>query len=131
MALVAVVVIAALAVLGSVLTSRSVNSQNQALLNNDTTQAGVYVSSIFSGVSSDLDAVATGVTATGGSPAAFAGQAGPFVTGPIAIALLRRTDSGWMVAASVGQGLQPGADAQHQGLLGRRPGRDEARSRCS
>ncbi len=107
-ALVVLLLIAALSVLGFVLTKRGVDSQNQALLNNDTTQAGVYVSSIFSGVSSSLDGLASGVSANGGSPSAFADQARSLVAGPIAIALMRRQGAHWVVASSVGPGLPVG-----------------------
>jgi signal transduction histidine kinase len=107
-ALVVLLLIAALSVLGFVFTKRGVDSQNQALLNNDTTQAGVYVSSIFSGVSSSLDGLASEISADGGSPSAFAGQARSLVSGPIAIALMRRQGATWVVAAAVGPGLPAG-----------------------
>ncbi len=69
-------VVAAVAVLGFVLTNRSVASQNQALLKSDTTQAAVYVSSIVSTVlGAPIQSLASDVTLTNASPADFEVQA--------------------------------------------------------
>ena len=69
LALVSALVIAAAAILSFFLAKHSVDSQNQALLREDVTQAAGYVSSLTSTLSSTLDALAPGVTSTNGSAA--------------------------------------------------------------
>jgi signal transduction histidine kinase len=97
-------VVAAATVLGFALTSRSVSSQNQALLKSASTQAAEYVSSIVSGFGSTLDALASGVTLTNGSPTEFEAEAKPLAAGPLTMILARKTAAGYVVSAVAGQG---------------------------
>jgi signal transduction histidine kinase len=101
-------VVAAATILGFALTSRSVASQNQALLKSDTTQAAEYVSSIASGFGSTLEALASGVTLTNGSPAEFDAQAKPLAQGPLTMILARKTSLGYVVSAVAGSGAVVG-----------------------
>ncbi|HEY7947417.1 MAG TPA: ATP-binding protein [Acidimicrobiales bacterium] len=101
-------VAAAATVLGFALTNRSVASQNQALLKSDATQAAEYVSSIASGFGSTLDALASGVTLSNGSPTEFEAQAKPLAQGPVTMILARRTALGYVVAAAAGSGPAAG-----------------------
>ncbi len=105
-------VVAAATVLGFVLTDRSVASQNQALLKSDTTQAAEYVSSLVSTVGAPLEALASGVTLTNGSPAAFKAQARQVAQTPATVILARKTSAGFVVTAVVGKGF----------VVGRSPG---------
>jgi signal transduction histidine kinase len=105
-------VVAAATVLGFVLTSRSVTSQNQALLKSDTTQAAEYVSSIVSTVGAPLQALASSVTLTNGSPADFDAQAKQVAQTPASVILARKTSTGFVVTAVVGKGF----------VVGRSPG---------
>ncbi|HXQ44661.1 MAG TPA: ATP-binding protein [Acidimicrobiales bacterium] len=105
-------VVAAATVLGFVLTDRSVASQNQALLKSDTTQAAEYVSSIVSSVGAPLQALASGVTLTNGSPAEFAVQAKSVAQTPASVILARKTGAGFVVTAVAGAGF----------VVGRSPG---------
>jgi signal transduction histidine kinase len=101
-------VVAAATVLGFVETNRSVASQNQALLKSDTTQAAEYVSSIISTIAAPLEALASGVTITHGSPTQFAAQAKQ-VAGTLATVILtRKTPAGFVVTSVVGQGFVVG-----------------------
>jgi signal transduction histidine kinase len=101
-------VVAAATVLGFVLTNRSVDNQNQALLKSDTTQAAVYVSSLISSIGAPLDALASNVTLTNGSPTEFDAQAKSYSSGLITVVLARRTTTGFVVAAAAGSGFVPG-----------------------
>jgi signal transduction histidine kinase len=117
-------VVLASALLGFVLTQRSVSSQNQALLKSDVTQASVYVSSIGSSLGSTLEALASGVTLTGASPAQFKSQASRLAGGDTTIVLTHKTSAGYIVSAAAGPGysagqLLTGAVAQAAGAAGR------------
>jgi len=101
-------VVAAATVLGFALTNRSVASQNQALLKRDTTEAAEYVSSIASGFGSTLEALASGVTLSNGSPTEFDAQARPLAQPPVTMILARRTGAGYVVVAVAGGGLPVG-----------------------
>jgi signal transduction histidine kinase len=101
-------VVAAATVLGFVLTSRSVASQNQALLKSDATQAAEYVSSIVSTVAAPIQTLASVVTLTNGSPTAFEAQAKQVALAPGAILLARKQGSGFVVTAAVGKGFAVG-----------------------
>ena len=98
------VVVAAATVLGFALTNRSVASQNQALLKSDTTQAAEYVSTIVSSFGSALDALASGVTLTNGSPSQFEAQAKALAQGPVTMVLARKSSLGYIVSAVAGKG---------------------------
>jgi signal transduction histidine kinase len=108
LALASALVIAAAAVLGFVLAKRSVQSQNQALLKDETTQAAEYVSSLTSALGSTLDALAPGVTSTKGSAIAFEAQAQPLASGPLTLILARKTGGGYVAAAVAGTGFKAG-----------------------
>src|ERR1700689_2758046 len=95
-------VVAAATVLGFVLTNHSVASQNQALLKSDTTQAAEYVSSIVSTIGAPLEALASGVTLTNGSPTEFAAQAKQVAEDPYSVILARKTPTGFVVTSVVG-----------------------------
>ncbi len=108
LALASAVVIAAAAVLGFVLARHSVESQNQALLKDDTTQAAGYVSSLVSSLGTTLDALAPGVTSSKGSPLAFEAQAEPLSSAPITLLLARNVDGHFVAAAVAGSGFTTG-----------------------
>src|SRR5580704_15074931 len=108
LALVSALVIAAAAILGFVLARHSVESQNQALLKEDATQAAEYVSSLTSGLSSTLDALAPGITSTNGSPAAFEAQAKPLSGGAITLVLAHGTGTHFVATAVAGTGFKTG-----------------------
>jgi signal transduction histidine kinase len=101
-------VVAAVSVLGFALTDHSVSSQDQALLQSDTTQAGDYISSFASEFGSTLEALASGVTLTNGSPTQFEAQAKPLAQPPLSIILARRTPTGFVVSAVAGSGFAVG-----------------------
>ncbi len=101
-------VVAAATVLGFVLTDRSVASQNQALLKSDTTQAGEYVSSIVSTVGAPLQALASSVTLTNGSPTAFATETKQMAQTPATVIMARRTGTDFVVTAVAGSGFVAG-----------------------
>ena len=94
--------------LGFFLAKDSVESQNQALLKDDTTQAAGYVSSLASTLSSTLDASAPGVASTNGSPAAFETQARPLAAGPFTLLLARKVGTQFDAASVVGSGFKAG-----------------------
>ena len=108
LALASALVIAAAAVLGFVLARHSVESQNRALLKDDTSQAAGYVSSLVSSLGSTLDALAPGVTSSKGSPLAFEAQAQPLATGPITLLLARKVDGQFEARAVAGSGFTNG-----------------------
>jgi signal transduction histidine kinase len=117
-------VVLAAALLGFVLTEHSVSSQNQALLKSDVTKASVYVSSLGSSFGSTLEALASGVTLTGASPAQFESQASRLAGGPTTIVLAHKTPAGYVVSAAAGPGYSPGqlltgAVGQAAGAAGR------------
>src|ERR1700722_7638870 len=103
------IVVAAATVLGFVLTNHSVASQNQALLKSDTTQAAEYVSSIVSTIlGAPLQALASDVSLTNASPAAFDVQAKQIAQAPGEVILARKTSTGFVVVAGEGQGFVVG-----------------------
>jgi len=106
LATVIALIVAAATVLGFVLTNRSVQAQNEALLRSDTTQAAGYVSSIVSGLGSTLQALASGINANGGSPVAFEVQAGQLSQGEFTFVLARKTGARYVVLAAVGPGFE-------------------------
>jgi signal transduction histidine kinase len=114
LALASALVVAAAAVLGFFLAKHSVDSQNQALLKEDATQASGYVSSLVSSLGSTLDALAPGVTSSDGSPLAFEAQARPLAAGPITLLLARKSGAQYIAAAVAGTGFKTGQllDAQ-------------------
>src|ERR1019366_7660269 len=101
-------VIAAAAILGFFLAKHSVDSQNQALLKEDATQAAGYVSSLTSTLSSTLDALAPGITSTNGSPAAFEAQAKPLAGGPFTLLLAQKSGANFVATAVAGNGFKKG-----------------------
>ena len=107
LALASALVIAAAAVLGFVLARHSVESQNQALLKDDTTQAAGYVSSLVSSLGSTLDALAPGVTSTKGSPLAFEAQAQPLAAGPLTLLLARKVGTHFVADGGGRKGIHP------------------------
>jgi signal transduction histidine kinase len=101
-------VVAAATVLGFVLTDRSVSSQNQALLKSDTTQAAEVVASLLPQIGEPLEALASGVTLTNGSPAEFDREAKAAAGGPLSFFLARKTGTGYVVTAEAGHGFAVG-----------------------
>lgn len=101
------VVIAVVSVVAFFVTRQSARSQDQALLDNDTNQAALLTSTIFSGLGSGLDTLATAVTLTNGSPAAFDSAAARSGS-PLTVLLAKRTGSGYQVVAVVGSGFTVG-----------------------
>jgi signal transduction histidine kinase len=108
LAVVSALVIAAAAILGFFLARHSVESQNQALLREDATQAAGYVSSLISTLSSTLDALAPGVTSNNGSPAAFVAQAKPLAGGPFTLVLAKKSGATFVATAVAGTGFKTG-----------------------
>ncbi len=108
LAVVIALVVAAAAILGFLLARHSVESQNQALLKEDTTQAAGYVSSLTSTLSSTLNALAPGVTSSDGSQLAFEAQAQPLSGGPFTFLLARKTGTGFVAVAVAGTGFTRG-----------------------
>ena len=104
---VALVIIAA-ASLGFVLAKRSVDSQNQALLKDDATQAAGYVSSLISSLGSTLDALAPGVSSSKGSPLAFEAAAQPLAAGPFTLVLARKVGPEYVASAVAGTAFRTG-----------------------
>ncbi|HVA02445.1 MAG TPA: ATP-binding protein [Acidimicrobiales bacterium] len=121
LALVSALVIAAAAILSFFLAKHSVDSQNQALLREDVTQAAGYVSSLTSTLSSTLDALAPGVTSTNGSAAAFEAQAKPLAGGPFTLLLARKSGANFVASAVAGNGFTKGEvlDAPLTAVLGK------------
>ena len=108
-------VVAASTLLGFVLTEHSVESQNQALLKSETAQAAEYVSSfVLADLGSELDGLASVVTLSRGSSAAFDAQAGSLARSsiPITIVLAQKTAGGYVATATAGTGFAVG---QHLG----------------
>src|SRR5580692_1556414 len=108
LAVVSALVIVVAAFLGFFLAKHSVDSQNQALLKEDATQAAGYVSSLASTLSSTLDALAPGVASTNGSPAAFEAQAKALAGGPFTLLLARKSGTQFVAAGVAGTGFKPG-----------------------
>ena len=108
LALGSALVIAAAAVLGFFLAKHSVESQNQALLKEDATQAAGYVSELASSFDTTLDLLAPGVTASGGSALAFEAQAHSLAGGPITLLLARKTGHQYVANAVAGTGFKLG-----------------------
>ncbi|HZU80692.1 MAG TPA: HAMP domain-containing sensor histidine kinase [Acidimicrobiales bacterium] len=102
------VVIAAVSIVGFTFTKHSADQQEQTLLASNTNQAAVYIGSVFSGVGSILDPLATAVTLTGGSPAAFDDRAKALTQGQLVLVLAQRQGSGYVVTAESGAGFQVG-----------------------
>lgn len=85
-------VLAAVAVVGFVVSRDSAKDQERSLLQSDANQAALYAGSVFSQVGGLLDSLATGVTLTGGDPAAFTRQAAPYAAGGSLSLVLARSD---------------------------------------
>lgn len=102
------VVVGVATVLAFYSTHRSVQSQDQALLRNDTTQASEYVASVVGNLNTTLQALASEVTLSGGSAAAFAAGAKPLVGPSLTLALIERTPRRPVVLAAAGSLVRPG-----------------------
>lgn len=104
----AVAVLVALAAVGGfVLARHSVAGQNQALLRDESAQAGEYVSSLATGLGSTLQALAADVTATDASPLAFEVRAQRLAFG-VTFVLARHTRAGFVVEGAAGSGFSAG-----------------------
>ncbi|MHB8439378.1 MAG: sensor histidine kinase [Acidimicrobiales bacterium] len=93
-----------MSIVGFVLMDNSTNQQEHTLLLSDSTQASLYVSSVFSGVSGTLDSLATAVKLTNGDPTAFAQQADPVASrGTVSLALAQQQGTSWVVRLAAGR----------------------------
>jgi signal transduction histidine kinase len=102
-------VIAAVSVVGFVLTKNSADQQEKTLLESNASQASLYVSSVFSGIGSTLDSLATAVTLTNGSPTAFAERAKVLAQGQISLVLAHDNGAGnYVVQSAVGPSYSAG-----------------------
>lgn len=103
------VVLAAAGVLGYVLTRRSVDLQEKALLREDTSDAAAYVSAVIEARAQVLTGLAASLPAGGISQPAFAAKATPFLTPNATLALLSQSGDAYMVVAAVGPALTQGS----------------------
>lgn len=100
------VVLVVVSVVGYALTTRSTNQQEEALLKSQTAQAADYASEAFGTLSTLLSSTAAVVKATKASPAAFKRAAA--VPAPLAEVLVKKTPTGYTVAAATGSGFHTG-----------------------
>ncbi|HUY64676.1 MAG TPA: ATP-binding protein [Acidimicrobiales bacterium] len=103
-----VVIIAAVSVVGFSVSKHSADQQERALLQSDTTQAAVYVGSVFSNIGSQLDVLATAASLSGSSPATFVARAAPLAHGILALILAHDVQGSYVVDAAVGPGFSAG-----------------------
>jgi hypothetical protein len=101
------VAIALVAVVCFFLATASVNRHEDALLQAATSQAGSVESSSLATVLSSLGTLATGVTASGDAPGAFATEAGQVVHAPVTVALVHQELNDDVVVAGTGT-FRPG-----------------------
>jgi len=108
LSLVLALVIVAASIVGFVFFKNSADSQERILLKSDNSQAALYVGSVFGGVSSILDTVATAETLSNGSPAAFAARARVVDPGNFSLVLAAKQGAGYVVTSAVGPGYAAG-----------------------
>jgi signal transduction histidine kinase len=102
------VVVAVVSIVAFALTKRSTDQQARALLQNDTSRAAAFASTVLGGVGSSLSGVATVVNLTNASPASFVAAARPLAGGPLSIVLARQFADHYVVTAAVGPAFTPG-----------------------
>jgi signal transduction histidine kinase len=104
-------VVAAASIVGFFFFKNSADQQERTLLKSDNSQAALYVGSVFGGVSSILDTLATAQTLSNGSAAAFTGRAR--VVDPnnaYSLVMATKQGAGYVVTAAVGPGYSPGQE---------------------
>jgi signal transduction histidine kinase len=103
-------VLVVLSVGGYFLLQHSVNQQEAAQLDNETTDAGVAASQAFSGIVSALSSDAAAVQLTDASPSGFLHFVDPTgsAQGPLSVNLVRQTGDAYVVVAATGTGFTAG-----------------------
>lgn len=97
------VVVAAASVAGFFFFKHGDNQQEQVLLEADAGQAALYLTSVFGGeLAGPLDSLATAVTLSGGSTAAFQARAQPLAKIGLDAVMARREAGGYVVIAATG-----------------------------
>lgn len=102
------VVVAAASVTGFLYFKRSDDQQAHTLLEADASQAALYVGSVFGDVGSILDSLATVVSLSNGSPAAFAARAQTMAAGPLNLVLAKRQGTSYVVESAAGSTYSTG-----------------------
>jgi signal transduction histidine kinase len=87
---------------------RSVDQQEKALLQGQTTDAGATASSVFGQLTTSVSSDATLVKLTGGSPSTFQTLNPPSANSPLSINLIRKTGAQYVVVVATGEGLSTG-----------------------
>jgi len=99
-------VLAAVTLTGYVLSERNTAQQEQVLLQSTTNQAAVYASQIFAGLGTSLNSIASLVTSSNGSPAAFVkAEQSP---SPLVNVLVKKAGTSYVVVASSGPKFRSG-----------------------
>jgi signal transduction histidine kinase len=86
----------------------SVDQQERALLENQTTDAGATASGVFGQITSGISSDATVVKLTGASPSAFEALNPPSPNSLLSVNLVRRTGDQYVVAVATGKGFTDG-----------------------
>lgn len=109
LSLVLALVIAAASIVGFVFFKNSADQQERNLLESDNSQAALYVGSVFSGIGSLLDSLATAEVLSNGSPTVFAQRAQALSNGnQLSLVLATKEASGYAVSAATGHGFTSG-----------------------
>jgi signal transduction histidine kinase len=101
-------VVAAASVAGFVFFEHSNGAQEDTLLKSDAGQAALYVGSIFSGLGSTLDPLATAVSLSGGSVAVFDARAKASSAQGLNLVMAQRQGGAYVVEAASGSAYHPG-----------------------
>jgi signal transduction histidine kinase len=86
----------------------SVDQQESALLEGQTTDAGETASSVFGQLTTSVSSDATLVKLTGGSPSTFETLNPPSTNSPLSINLIRKTGAQYVAVVATGEGLSTG-----------------------
>ena len=86
----------------------SVDQQETALLQSQTTDAGATASSLFGGLTTSVSSDATVVKLTGASPSAFKALNPPSSKSALSVNLIRKTGQDYVVVVATGPGLTAG-----------------------
>ncbi len=109
LSLVLAVVIGAASIVGFVFFKNSADQQERTLLESDNSQAALYVGSVFSGIGSILDSLATAEVLSNGSPAVFASRAHALsASNQLNLVLAGKQGAGYVVTSAVGPGFTNG-----------------------
>lgn len=109
LSLVLALVIASASIVGFVFFKNSADSQEHTLLESDNSQAALYVGSVFSGISSVLNSLATAEALSNGSPTVFAQRAQALSAGnQLSLVLATKQGPGYVVSSAVGPAYRTG-----------------------